>query len=501
MCRKASFLIIFLLTVQVVDAQNYYHPTTGQQNTYTGACMVSTCSGNYYDNGGPSGDYSNSINNVYRTFCPNAAGMCLRVTFSQFNVEPANGPNCYDFLQIKAGPTQNSPNLFSGCGTNISIGPFTSNDPSGCLTFRFYSDFTIPRPGWAATLSCVPCTNGPISGSNSDCSFATAICSNSGFTGASSGPGLLSEGCSGCNLSENFSNWYLFQAQTSGTLRLNIDPNVNTDDYDFAIYGPNVICGSLGSPIRCSYAANTGNTGMSPTATDFSEDVFGDGFVAPLNVTAGQTYYLMVNKWSAGGAGFVLDWAGSTASLDCAVLPVELLSFDAQMKRREVEVKWTTATETNNDYFIVEKSSDALNFEAFAQVKGAGNSVSLKNYNTIDKFPFIGYNYYRLKQVDFDGKYEYSKTVAVNNIPSLLFALSPVPATDIITVYYNADVSEVCSIVLIDAQGRIILEKEIYTEEGYNIFNFDISDIAKGVYLMKIENKSGENYSSKMIKI
>jgi hypothetical protein len=149
----------------------------------------------------------------------------------------------------------------------------------------------------------------------------------------------------------------------------------------------------------------------------------------------------------------------------------------------------------------VEKSMDALNFEAFAQVKGAGSSSTLINYNTIDKFPFTGYNYYRLKQVDFDGKYEYSKTIAVNNIPSLLFVLSPVPATDIITVYYNAEVSDLCSIVLIDAQGRIVLEKEIYTEVGNNIFNFDIADIAKGVFLMKIQNKSGEYYSSKMIKI
>lgn len=499
--KKVTLSFAVILAFLVADAQNYYHPTAGLQNTYVGACMVSTCSGNYYDNGGPGGDYSNFINNVYRTFCPNTAGMCMRVTFSQFNVEPANGPNCYDFLQIKAGPTQNSPNLFAGCGTNISIGPFTSNDPSGCLTFRFYSDFTITRPGWAATLSCVPCANGPISGSNSDCSFATAICSNSSFTGASSGPGLASEGCSGCNLSENFSNWYYFEAQTSGTLRLTIDPNNNQDDYDFAVYGPNVSCGGLGSPVRCSYAANTGNTGMSPTAVDNSEDVLGDGYVAPLNVTAGQGYYLMVNKWSAGGSGFTLDWTGSTASLDCAVLPVELLSFEGRMKRKEVELTWATASEINNDYFIVEKSVDAENFEMLAIVKGAGNSNTIKNYNAFDKNPVTGYNYYRLKQVDFDGKYEYSSVIAVKNDPNSVFAVSPVPAGDLLIIYYNSDQPEHVVFHISDTKGRSVLHRNFKVEEGSNILEIDISSVSQGIYLVKVTDLAGSAYSSRMVKM
>ena len=499
--KKVTLSFAGILFFFSADAQNYFHPTAGLQNTYVGACMVSTCSGNYYDNGGPGGDYSNFINNVYRTFCPNTSGMCMRVTFSQFNVEPANGPNCYDFLQIKAGPTQNSPNLFAGCGTNVSIGPFTSNDPSGCLTFRFYSDFTITRPGWAATLSCVPCANGPISGSNSDCSFATAICSNSSFTGASSGPGLSSEGCSGCNLSENFSNWYYFEAQTSGTLRLTIDPNVNTDDYDFAVYGPNVTCRSLGSPVRCSYAANTGNTGMSPTALDNSEDVLGDGYVAPINVTAGQTYYLMVNKWSAGGSGFTLDWTGSTASLDCAVLPVELLSFEGRMIRKEVELTWATASELNNDYFRVEKSTDGENFELLSVVEGAGNSNTVKNYITYDKNPVVGFNYYRLKQVDFDGKYEYSHIIAVKNDPASLFAVSPIPAGNQLTIYYNSDQSANAVLHITDTKAKTVFTKDIRIEEGTNILEIDISSVSQGIYLVRLTDITGSAYSSRIVKM
>ena len=492
---------IIILSIPAGKAQNYYHPTTGLQNTYTGACMVSTCSGNYYDNGGPAGDYSNNINLVYRTFCPNTPGMCLRVTFSQFNVEPANGPNCYDVLQVKAGPTQNSPNLFSGCGTNVSIGPFTSNDPSGCLTFRFYSDFTITRSGWSSTLSCVPCANGPVAGSNGDCSSATAICSNSSFTGASSGPGLLSEGCSGCNLSENYSNWYYFEAQTSGTLRLTIDPNVNTDDYDFAIYGPNVTCGSLGTPIRCSYAANTGNTGMSPTALDNSEDVYGDGYVAPLNVTAGQGYYLMVNKWSAGGAGFTLDWANSTASLDCNVLPIELLSFEAIQKKKQVVLSWTTATEINNEFFTIERSEDGENFRELSRQMGAGNSNLPLQYQYIDEKPLPGKSYYRLKQTDFDGKYTYSYMVAVNFSISNVFSIFPQPAADILHVYYNSDKNYTQELVFMDLRSREMLINSLSIEKGNNVLEIDISKLTPGFYIVKFKEDTGEEYISKLVKL
>jgi hypothetical protein len=499
--KKVLLFSLIIGAFTCLDAQNYFHPTTGLQNTYTGACMVSTCSGNYYDNGGPTGDYSNSINNVYRTFCPDAAGMCLRVTFTQFNVEPANGPNCYDFLQIKAGPTQNSPNLFSGCGTNISIGPFTSNDLSGCLTFRFYSDFTITRPGWAATLSCVPCANGPVSGSNSDCSFATAICSNSSFTGASTGPGLVSEGCSGCNLSENFSNWYYFEAQTSGTLLLTIDPNVNSDDYDFAIYGPNVTCGNLGTPIRCSYAANTGNTGMSHTAFDTSEDVLGNGWVAPLNVTAGEGYYLMVNKWSAGGSGFTLDWAGSTSSLDCSVLPVELLSFTARLTGSHVELNWITATETSNDYFLVERSADGLEFQPVEIVKGAGTTSQTTRYTSFDKNPFTGFSYYRLKQVDFDGAYQYSQIIAIRNDPSEIFSIAPVPVLNELTIFFKSEKSALSKLEIMNTKGKVSYYNEIPTDQGNHIFNIDVSSLDSGVYFIKISDASGRFYYNKFVKM
>ncbi len=291
---------------------NYNHPIAGLDGTYLGACMVNICGANIYDDGGPSSNYALNINNIYRTFCPSLPGNCLQATFTSFSTELN-----YDYLWIMNGPTQGSPYTFGGpwSGTT-SPGTVTSTDNSGCLGFRFLSDNTITSNGWAATLSCVPCANGPTASEDNNCTSASSVCGNSPITGAASGPGLTSE-CSGCVISENYSNWYKIYIGTSGTLALTINPINNTEDYDFSIWGPNVGCGSISgtSPVRCSYAMNTGNTGMGNGAVDLSETVAGDGWVSTLAVTAGQTYYLMVNGWTAASSGFNLDWTGSTAIL------------------------------------------------------------------------------------------------------------------------------------------------------------------------------------------
>src|SRR5688572_16264803 len=80
--------------VGLLTAQTYFHPTQGLQSTYVGACTANLCSGVYVDDGGTGGNYSNNVNNVYRTFCPNAPGQCIRLTFTQFSLE-APGVNCY----------------------------------------------------------------------------------------------------------------------------------------------------------------------------------------------------------------------------------------------------------------------------------------------------------------------------------------------------------------------------------------------------------------------
>jgi hypothetical protein len=218
-------------------------------------------------------------------------------------------------------------------------------------------------------------------------------------------------------------------------------------------------------------------------------------------VTAGQGYYLMVNKWSAGGAGFTLDWTGSTASLDCSVLPVELLSFTGRLSGRNVELTWITASESNNDYFLVERSADGIEFLPIEKVKGAGTTSQTTRYTILDKNPLTGYSYYRLKQVDFDGAYEFSQIIAIRNDPEEVFAIAPVPVSDELTIFYKSENSAISLLEIFDTKGKVYYSNEIWAGEGNNIFNIDVSALKPGVYFIKISDETGESFYSKLIKI
>lgn len=419
-------LFAFVFIVSIAKAQTYNHPSVGQQNTYSGGCPIATCSGTYYDDGGAGANYSNNINNIYQVICPSSAGTCLQVNFTSFDVENSNwlfGPT--DWLTIGNGPAQNS-TLFTSSPANGSgqifgqsgIAPFTytANNSSGCLTFRFYSDGSTRRAGWAATLSCVPCAARQANG-NSDCTSPTQICSNGSFAGSSPGPGSnAADGCSGCVTGETYSNWYIFSPQTSGSLSLAINPNVGGDDLDFALYGPGASCNSLGAPIRCSYAAGNGSTGMGNGAIDVSEDVSGNSWVSPVNVVAGQIYFLMINNWTAGGAGYNVSFAGSTASLDCTPLAAELISFSGVANETYNTLSWKSESASQVDYYTLERSIDMEKWEIVSEQSGSQNTDFSISYSINDENFKTGIvNYYRLSKTNFDKKTTQIRTISLVN--------------------------------------------------------------------------------------
>jgi len=102
---------------------------------------------------------------------------------------------------------------------------------------------------------------------------------------------------------------------------------------------------------------------------------------------------------------------------NCGVaLPIELISFEAKMNdNKQVDIFWATASEQNNDFFTIERSTDGLNWEIVTTVAGAGNSINRIDYHAYDARPVSGISYYRLKQTDFDGAFEYSYIVSVFN--------------------------------------------------------------------------------------
>lgn len=493
--------LLFIFMVNLLSAQTYLHGTTGIQGERVTNCLVSTCSGTYLDNGGAGGNYSNNIlGGLYRVFCPSTPGNCVRVTFNSFRTELG-----YDYLTIGNGATQNSPVFTNAPAVNpsgrISGSPtvpftYTANNPSGCLTFRFTSDGTINDAGWSASLSCVPCAtagNGPNLTDNNDCTRMTQLCSGVTYNSNARGPGLVAEGCTGSTCpagGENHSNWYTFTILTSGTLTLLIDPQSNTDDYDFAIYGPNVSCNALGAPIRCTDSGNTGNTGMNTVAGDNIESVTGDGFVSQMNVTAGQTYILVVDEWlSNTGRGYDLSFGG-TAVLDCALLSVKLHYFGAEYKSQSKSalITWGADTDYDSDFFVVEKSFDGVIFDSVGTVEAI--TEGRFDYDFVDNSPiYNGLTYYRLKWYQND-VYHYSdiSAIAVEDYTTQL-VVQPNPFNDFINLKSFNDFYGECKVEIYDMTGQKMLEQNAHFGIS-NKVEIDTKNLSPGFYTMIVKSET-----------
>jgi Secretion system C-terminal sorting domain len=166
-------------------------------------------------------------------------------------------------------------------------------------------------------------------------------------------------------------------------------------------------------------------------------------------------------------------------SLTCSLLPIELLSFQAKNQNNQNLLTWQTATETNNKGFEIERSFNGIDFEKIGFIKGAGNSNQTQNYQFIDAKPF-NVTYYRLKQIDFDGKFDYSNTISIKIGKEKSIQFYPNPTTGIITIESEAILN--VDILIYNTIGKLIKS----TKTQNNTIN--ISELPKGVYMVSMTN-------------
>ncbi|MDF2436516.1 MAG: hypothetical protein K0Q95_892 [Bacteroidota bacterium] len=184
-------------------------------------------------------------------------------------------------------------------------------------------------------------------------------------------------------------------------------------------------------------------------------------------------------------------------------LPIELLSFTGKNQGGKNKLEWTTMSETNNDYFTLERSEKGNVFESFGTKDGAGNSSSKIDYTMYDYSPYKGITYYRLKQTDFNGKYTYSSIVAIENKLNEIGVTNvhPNPTTDDLNFDFSTPVSGTVHIEIMDYTGRIVVDKMENVEQGVQSFNTQMGLLAKGVYSLKISFDHGDFISyTKIIK-
>ena len=174
-----------------------------------------------------------------------------------------------------------------------------------------------------------------------------------------------------------------------------------------------------------------------------------------------------------------------TYILGPTLFPIELTSFAGRPVSNTIHLSWRTATEQNNDYMAVERSADGAKFEELGRVKGAGNTEEPQEYSFVDENPYRGMNYYRLRQVDFDGAFEYHKTIGVlfdRKSNGLGVQAFPNPAQASLQARWAPDASRPTILRLLDITGRKLAEYQ--APAGSATFELPLNGLPAGLYFL-----------------
>ncbi|MCW3071690.1 MAG: hypothetical protein JWO44_1580 [Bacteroidetes bacterium] len=318
-----------------------------------------------------------------------------------------------------------------------------------------------------------------------------------------------------------------FQAPTSKWARIEITAPAAVSDgytaeYNYvnphtpvgAIYGTGITDVSYREYWTLTRTAGT----ATPTVTLYWENgvstaAGGSGIfsTASADLHIGEWYNNAGNKWNDHGTGTV---TGSTSigTINTSItpvfvtgtampftfvgptivnpLPIELLSFTGVAGTDGNLLSWSTATETNNDYFELERGSDASTFVSIGTIDGHGNSSSVLNYDFPDHHPMPGINYYRLKQVDFNGDYTYSNAIAIDTEEDSFVLAYPNPSSSQqVSVGVSENISEIS---IYNMMGEVVYHSGLVSGK-----TFSVDVLAKGVYVIKAISSDNKLITSK----
>ncbi len=250
----------------------------------------------------------------------------------------------------------------------------------------------------------------------------------------------------------------------------------------------------LNHTLRVSY--NTGSQTLTATVMN-----------AATTVTYGTVSYNPVNPTTLFGTNNpYFGFTGSTGGLNnqqsaclaaSLVLPITLIQFDAECKNGKTILNWSTSSEINNDYFTIEKSEDALNWEEIAFISGAGNNSSILNYSWTDENNTSKISYYRLKQTDFDGKHEYFDMISASCKNENNLNIYPNPFNKTLRINLAEIVSYPFEIAIYSSMGQLVYQKTISEPQSELIIE---SDFKPGSYFLNVKS-STINFNKKIMKI
>lgn len=214
---------------------------------------------------------------------------------------------------------------------------------------------------------------------------------------------------------------------------------------------------------------------------------------------------LSISNGTTGGCGndYAVDDVQFATCPAGAPLPVDFLNITATQKGGAVAINWSTASESNNNYFDVEKSIDGSNFTTINTVKGAGNSSTVNNYGSYDAKPVASYNYYRIRQVDFDGKFKFSDVVKVKiNFDKTGVSVLANPFVNNITVDFVSPANQRLNVRLTDISGKMIATETWTIAKGSSRVVFSkVNKLQNGMYIFTVTDDNGAViYNNKLVK-
>lgn len=231
----------------------------------------------------------------------------------------------------------------------------------------------------------------------------------------------------------------------------------------------------------------TGNITVSNTTFFSSNNASHSIFIGSFEISPTGDYTIAeLNTILAGLPGPI-----SVADL-LTILPVEFISFQGKADRSKVRLEWATATESNNSHFEVQHSLNGKDFKKIKEIKGAGTTQVRQDYSYEYRQAVGGLNYYRLKQIDFDGRFEYSEVISVHvKAPKAQYTLFPNPVHNNFVIQ-TATGEVPTGIRLLNQLGQEI------RLDGNTELVFLPTGIKKGLYVLQFE-LDGQAFSEKLL--
>ena len=211
-----------------------------------------------------------------------------------------------------------------------------------------------------------------------------------------------------------------------------------------------------------------------------------------INLTLGNVTSMRILSNSA--ASFLGETIAAQAGFDNiaadnVALPIELISFQGKASKSGIMLNWSTASELNNEKYIIEHTSEGKNFEPIGVVQGSGTTLTQQKYTFIHENASSGINYYRLKQVDFDGKFTFSPIISINfnKNKKTISPIYPNPSpSGWVFIDYASDHQGTIQIATYDVVGRLVSNESLTINVGDNKLQWYINSTAKGVFFVKI---------------